>query len=95
MGWHWYLQVTSLGVLHDDAEAVIIDEGVLVRDYVGAVDRCQDTHFVQCVLLLLVFEQVESHLLQSVLFVVGEAMHLVYAAVGTLADLAEHAKVCE
>lgn len=73
------VEVSIVGVVHHDAETVggRVDEGLLVPDNVGVLDRGQDAHLVECVVLLLLAQVLQLHLLQRILLPIMDSFDLI------------------
>mmetsp|Transcript_15223 Transcript_15223/g.44812 ORF Transcript_15223/g.44812 Transcript_15223/m.44812 type:complete len:200 (-) Transcript_15223:106-705(-) len=83
-------QVAVGRIVHDDADAVAIEEGLVVRHHVGVLHRRQQPDLVRRVLALSLRHGAHVHLLERVRFPVRQPLHLVHGAVAALADDLDH-----
>lgn len=64
-------QVTVVGEVHHDEQVrLLVNEGLLVPDDARVLDRCENAHFIECVLPFLRRKRLEGDLFQRVNFLV-------------------------
>lgn len=78
------VQISSVGELHDYAasrngipQVFIFQKGLFIRDHVGTVNGCENSNFVDSIFDLFFRQVSQFNLFESVLFAVGQSLHLV------------------
>lgn len=91
------IEVTVVGVLHDDAQRLVLllHEHILVGYDIWMFDTGQDSDFVNSIRTLLLGQNVYPDLLQGVVETISMAADMVDARVGTRAELADNFELIE
>ena len=78
-------EIAAVCVLHNDTEAHVLKEVLLVTDHIGMVDRGEDANFVQGVLFFFAGELAHFYFLHSVDGAVRLSLDAVHFAEAALA----------
>ena len=80
------VQVTTVGVVHDDAQTPLVHKGLLVRDDERVTEGLEHMHFVDCIFSLLAVHLGHVDDLHHVVLAVLDALHQDCKAEAALAN---------